>query len=68
MTRIGVTRFIAECVIGHAETRGARVAAIYDRNDYLREEGGGDGRVVRPRREGGSGEKKRADVLPMSRA
>jgi integrase len=68
MTRIGVTRFIAERVIGHAETRGQRVASIYDRNDYLREKAAALSAWSAHVEKVASGEKKRADVLPMARA
>jgi integrase len=68
LTRIGVTRFIAERVIGHAETRGQRIASIYDRNDYLREKAAALAAWSAHVENVASGEKRRADVLPMARA
>jgi integrase len=65
MTRLGVTRFVAQRVIGHAEQG---VGGTYDRYGYLREKAAAlktwalhVERVV-------TGESKSADVLPLRRA
>jgi integrase len=64
MTGLGVTRFIADRVVGHKETG---IGAVYDRNAYLGEKAAALAAWAARVEAVAAGEDRKADVLPMVR-